>query len=88
MEWGLPLSLTLCIGVGVSKLGDNSCLLQPDRVFIWTKRTTNKLGEGRDKRIRFIFQMIELFYLLLMGGDAVVSRVPFQQYLGPLGGAV
>jgi hypothetical protein len=30
--------------------------------------------------------MIELFYLLLMGGDAVATGVPFQQYLGPLGG--
>ena len=61
---------------------------RPDWVFMWTERTMNKLGEGRDKRMRFIFQMIEFFYQLLMDGDAVVSGVPFQQYLGPLGGAV
>ena len=85
---GVFPSLTLCIGVGVSKLEDNSCLLQPDGVFIWTEQTMNKLGEGRDKQMRFIFQMIKFFYLMLMGGDAVVSGVPFQQYLGPLGKAV
>ena len=27
-----------------------------------------------------------LFYSLLMGGDAIIDGVPFQQYLGPLSG--
>ena len=44
----------------------------------------NKLGEDREKRLRFALQMIEFFYTLLMGSDAIINSVPFQQYLGPL----
>ena len=43
-----------------------------------------KLGHDREKQMRFLFQMMHLFYSLLMGGDAIIDGVPFQQYLGPL----
>ena len=58
-------------------------------MFVWNEQRciTNKLGDERDKRMRFAFQMIEFFYTLLMGGDAIINSVPFQQYLGPLGSA-
>ena len=78
-------SLNLCIGVGISKLTNNDCLFQPGGAFVWTERTNCKLGEDREKRSRFAFQMMEFFYSLLMGGDAIINSVPFQQYLGPLG---
>ena len=60
--------LTLCIGIGVSKLGDNDCLVRPDGVFVWTERTMTKLGNDREKQTRFLFQMIHLFYSLLLNG--------------------
>ena len=76
--------LTLCIGIGVNKLGNNDCLVHPDGLFVWTERTMTKLGNDREKQTRFLFQMIHLFYSLLMGGEAIIDGVPFQQYLGPL----
>ena len=85
--YGTFPSLALCIGVGISRMANNDCLLQPNSVFIWSERTMNKLGEDREKRLRFAFQMIEFFYMLLMGNDAIINSVPFQQYLGPLGSA-
>ena len=28
--------------------------------------------------------MMQFFYTLMMGGDAIIDGVPLQQYLGPL----
>ena len=41
---GVFPSLTLCVGVAVSKLGNSDCLVQPDGAFAWTERTMAKLG--------------------------------------------
>ena len=81
---GVFPSLTLCVGVAVSKLCDNDCLVRSGGAFIWTERTMAKSGRDREKQMRFLFQMMHLFYSLLMGGDAIIDGVPFQQCLGPL----
>ena len=53
---------------------------------MWTVRTLEKLGTCRGKRMRFLLQMMEFFYSILMGRDATWDAVPFSQYLGVLGG--
>ena len=54
--------------------------------YIWVDQTMNKLGEGRDKQMRFMFQMIELFYMPLMGGNAIIDNIHFKRYLELLNG--
>ena len=34
--------------------------------------------------MRFLLQMMQLFYALMMGKDAMIDRIPFQQHLGPV----
>jgi len=77
-------SLTLCIGIGINSGGNNDCLLRPGGVFIWTDRTRAKLGNDKEKRMRFLLQMLQLFYALMIGKDAAIAGTPFQQYLGPV----
>jgi hypothetical protein len=60
----------------------HDCLLRPDCVFVWTDRTRAKLGDDVDKRMRFLLQMLQLFYTLMIGKDAAIDGTPFQQYLG------
>ena len=74
----------MCVGVGIKRDIDNDCLLRSGGVFVWTVRTLTKLGGNKDNRMRFLLQMMRFFYEL-MGGDAIVESVPFQQFLGPLG---
>ena len=80
---GIFKGLTLCVGIGVRAGASRDCLLSSDGVFVWTVRTLTKLGPDRDKRMRFLLQMMQLFYSLMMGKDAIVDGVPFQQLLGP-----
>ena len=47
-------------------------------------RTLAKLGMDRDKRMRFLLQMMQLFYSPMMGKGAIVDGLPFQQHLGPV----
>ena len=77
-------SLTLCVGIGFRSGTSRDCLLASDGAFVWTVRTLMKLGPDRDKRMRFLLQMMQLFYSLMMGKDAIVDGVPFQQHLGPV----
>ena len=72
------------MGIGVRTGASRDCLLSSDGVFVWTVRTLMKLGSDRDKRMRFLLQMMQLFYSLMMGKDAIVDGVPFQQLLGPV----
>jgi hypothetical protein len=51
-------------------------------VFVWTDRTRAKLGDDVDKQMRFLLQMLQLFYTLMIGKDAAIDGTPFQQYLG------
>ena len=57
-------------------------------MLVWSERTLEKLGgdggELRAKQLRFALQMMQFFYSLMMGGDAIADGVPLQQYLGPL----
>ena len=78
-------NLEMCIGIGVRKTTENDCLLRQDGVFVWSDRTMAKLGgKNKEQRMRFLLQMIQFFYTLMMGDDAIINGVPFQQYLGPL----
>ena len=43
-----------------------------------------KLGMDLGKRMRFLLQMMQLFYSLMMGKAAIVDGLPFQQHLGPV----
>ena len=79
-------SLVFCIGVGIKKEANNDCLLQCGGAFVWTVRTLEKLGTCRGKRMRFLLQMMEFFYSISMGRDAIWDAIPFSQYLGVLGG--
>jgi len=76
--------LTLCISIGFRSGASRDCLLASDGAFVWRVRTLIKLGPDRDKRMRFLLQMMQLFYSLKMGKDAIVDGVPFQQHLGPV----
>ena len=80
-------SLVFCIGVGIKKEADHDCLLRCGGAFVWTIRTLEKLGTCRGKRMRFLLQMMEFFYSISMGRDAIWDAVPFSQYLGVLGSA-
>jgi hypothetical protein len=77
-------SLELCIALAIDKAADNSCLLRRDGAFVWSERTLAKVGEDEEKRLRFILQMMQFFYSLMMGQDAIYDGIPFRQYLGPL----
>ena len=77
-------SLDLCIGFAFDKSAENDCLLRNDGIFIWSERTLSKLGDDKEKRVRFLLQMMQFLYSLMMGRDAITEGVPFQQYLGPL----
>ena len=77
--------LELCIGIGINKAENKDCLLQEGGAFIWSDRTIAKIGNDREKRMRFLLQMVQFFYALMMGNDAIIDSVPFKQYLGPLG---
>jgi hypothetical protein len=81
---GTFASLTLCIGIGIKSGGNNDCLLRPDGAFVWSDRTCVKLGNDKEKRMRFLLQMLQLFYALMIGRDAAIDGTPFQQYLGPV----
>ena len=83
---GIFPSITMCMSLGVGKLTNNDCLPKSDSMFILTDLTMNKLGEGRDKQMRFMFQMIELFYMPLMGGNAIIDNIHFKRYLELLNG--
>ena len=47
-------------------------------------RTRAKLGDDKEKRMRFLLQMLQLFYALMIGKDAAIDGTPFQQHLGPV----
>ena len=34
--------------------------------------------------MRFPLQTMQLFYVLLMGKDTMITGIPFQQHLGPV----
>ena len=34
--------------------------------------------------MRFLLEMLQLFYALMIGKDAAIDGTPFQQYLGPV----
>ena len=78
------MSLTLCISIGTNDGANNDCLLCPDGAFVWSDRKHAKLGDDKEKRMRFLLQMLQLFYALMMGKDAMIDGIPFQQYLGPV----
>jgi hypothetical protein len=42
------------------------------------------LGDDKEKRMRFLLQMMQLNYTLMMGKDAMIDGIPFQQHLGQL----
>ena len=81
-------NLVLCIGVRIKRDASNECLLRPNGVFVWSERTLAKLGGGggelRAKQLRLVLQMMQFMYTLMMGANAIVDGVLFQQYLGPL----
>ena len=74
-------SLTLCIGIGIKSVGNNDYLLCQDGAFIWMDCTCAKLGNNKETWIRFLLQMLQLFYALMIGKDAAIDGTPFQQYL-------
>ena len=51
---------------------------------VWTDRMRAKLGDDVDKRMRFLLQVLQLFYTLTIGKDATIHGTPFHQYLGPV----
>ena len=73
----------MCIGVGVKSGANVDCLLGSEGAFVWTMRTLMKLGADRHKQMRFLLQMMQLFYSLMMGKDEIVDGVQFQQLRGP-----
>ena len=83
-------NLVLCNGVGIKRDGTNGCLTRKDDgVLVWTDHTLTKLGgslqdDTAGKQIRFVLQMIQFIYTLMMGTDDIKDGVPFQKYLGPL----
>ena len=82
---GTFANLVLCIWVGIQRDASHDCPLQEDSTFVWTERTMAKLGDSKEKRLCFTLQMAEFFFILLIGGDAVIYAVPFQQCLRLLG---
>ena len=76
--------MTLCIGIGINRSANNDCLLRPDGAFVWSDRTRAKLGDDKEKRMRFLLQMMQLFYALMMGKDVMIDGIPFHQHLGPV----
>ena len=66
-----------CIGVEIEKGANHDCLLWCSGVSVWTIRTLEKLGTCRRKQMRFMLQMMEFFYSILMGGEAIWDAVPF-----------
>lgn len=81
---GIFGNLTLCIGVGTSRNANDDCLLCVGDAFIWTVRALTKLGEDRKKQLRFLLQIVHMFYVPLMGNDAIINGVPLAQHPGPL----
>jgi hypothetical protein len=81
---GMFASLTLCIGIGINRSTNNKCLLRPDGAFVSTDPTRAKLGDDKEKRMRFLLQMMQLFYAPMMGKDVTIDGIPFQQHLGPV----
>ena len=61
---------------------NNDCLLRPDGAFVWSDRTRAKLGDDKEKRMRFLLQMMQPFYALMIGNDAAIDGIPFQQHPG------
>ena len=53
------------------------CLLRPDGTFVWSDRTRTKLGNDKEKLMRFLLQMLQLFYALMMGKDAMIDGTAF-----------
>ena len=84
-------SLVFCIGIGMKKEVSHECLLRCGGAFVWTIcvqiQTLQKLGACREKQMRFLLQIMEFFYSILMGRDAIWDTSRFNQYFGPLGGA-
>ena len=87
---GTHKNLELCIGLGIKRDGNNSCLTRKEGgAFVWTDRTLIKLGgisqdDTLGKQIRFVLQMTKFMYTLMMGSDAIDDGIPFRQYLGPI----
>ena len=73
--------MTLCIGIGISRGANNDCLLRLDGVFVQSVRTRTKLDDDKEKRMRFLLQMLQLFYTLMMDKEATIYGIPFQQHL-------
>merc|ERR1740139_190236 len=69
-------------GERVSRMSSSKEVM--DGVLVWTMRTLTKIKGEREKRRQFLLQMMQLFYSLLMGSNAIIDGVPSQQYLGPL----
>ena len=42
------------------------------------------LSNDKEKRMRFLMQMLHLFYALMTVKDEAINGTPFQQYLGPM----
>ena len=77
-------NLKMCIGIGIEKATEKDCLLRQDGVSVWSERTMAKLGGNKEQWMCFLLQMMQFFYTLMMGDNAIINGVPFQQYLGPL----
>ena len=61
---GTFASLTLCIGIGINRSANNDCLLRPEGAFVWSDRTRTKLGDDKEKRMRYLLQILQLLYTL------------------------
>ena len=51
-------SLTLYIGVGITSGANNNRLLCSGCVFVWMDQTRTKLGNNKQERVYFLFQML------------------------------
>ena len=53
------------------------CLLCLNGTFLWSDQTRTKLGDDTKKVIRFLLQMLQLFYALMMSKDAMIGGITF-----------
>ena len=74
-------SFVFCVGVEIKKEANHGCLLGCSVAFVRTMRTLERRGVCRGKRVRFLLQMMQLFFFILIGRDATWEVVSFSQYL-------